>query len=97
MKMAQYLAEELLDSKGEPVKKARATIKKCPQTHNLKSNKKVKCNIDPLEAGPADDADSNDNGDFLSESSKSDSLADNKPLTNAEICSSTMCYDYVAC
>ena len=95
--MAQYLTEELLDSEGEPIKKACATIKKHPQTHNLKSNKKVKRNIDPFEAGPADDADSSDDGDFLSESSESDSLADNEPLTNAEVCSSTMCYDYVVC
>ena len=29
-KMAQYLAVELLDSKGEPIKKACATIKKHP-------------------------------------------------------------------
>ena len=30
-KMAQYLAEELLDSEGEPIKKACAAIKKRPQ------------------------------------------------------------------
>ena len=29
-KMAQYLTEELLDSEGEPIKKACATIKKHP-------------------------------------------------------------------
>ena len=59
-KMAQYLAEELLDSEGEPVKKACAAIKKRPQAR--KSNKKVKHNVDP---GPADDTKSSNDGDFF--------------------------------
>jgi hypothetical protein len=85
--MAQYLAEELLDSEGEPVKKTRAAVKKRP--HARKSNKKVKHNITP-----ADDADSSDDSDFTSGSSEteSDSPVDNEPLTNAEVCSATMCY-----
>ena len=80
-KMAQYLTEELLDSEGEPVKKVCAAIKKCPQAR--KSNKKVKHNVD---LGPADDTKSSDDGDFHLGSSESDSSADNKPLTNAEVC-----------
>ena len=79
--MAQYLAEELLDSEGEPVKKACAAIKRRPQAR--KSNKKVKHNVDPE---PADDTKSSDDGDFLLGSSESDSSADNEPLTNAEVC-----------
>ena len=81
VKMAQYLAEELLDSEGEPVKKTwtRTTIKKRPH----KSNKKVKHNINL-----ADDTNSSDDSDFVSGSSESDSPADNKPLTNAEVCGS---------
>ena len=79
--MAQYLAEELLDSEGELVKKACAAIKKCPQAR--KSNNKVKHNVNP---GPADDTKSSNDGDFLSGSSESDSSADNEPLTNAEVC-----------
>jgi hypothetical protein len=84
--MAQYLAEELLDSEGEPVivKKARA-VKKRPAP---KSNKKVKHDIVP---GPANDTDGSNDGDFLYGSSESDSPSENEPLTNAEVCSFTIC------
>ena len=84
-KMAQYLAEELLDSEGEPiiVKKAVKKRSGCKRNKNVE---RVKHDIDP---GPADDTDSND-GDFLLESSESDSPTDNEPLTNAEV-TSTMC------
>ena len=76
--MAQYLTEELLDSKGEPVKKTHAAIKKCP----CKSKKKVKHDINP-----ADDTNDSNDSDFILGSLESDSLnpADDEPLTNAEV------------
>ena len=84
--MAQYLAEELLNSEGEPVKKTRAIVKKRPR----KANKKIKDNTVPL-----DDTDSSDDSDFVSGSSGSDSPVDtsNEPqaLTNAEVCGATIC------
>lgn len=84
--MAQYLAEERLDSEGEPIKKTRAAvrIKKRPQAR--KSNKKVKHHIIPV-----DKSDSSDDSDFISGSSESDSPVENEPLTNAEVRVATMC------
>lgn len=82
--MAQYLAEELLDSEGEPIKTRATTTKKRPQAR--KSNKRIKCDIIPV-----DDADSSNDSDFISGSSDSDSPVENEPLTNAEVCGATMC------
>ena len=91
--MAQYLAEEHLNSEGEPDKKSCAAIRKCP------CKKKPKLDI---KVNPGDKAESSDDSDFISISSDSDSLDESSKeedlLTNAEvrkICSSNYICSYV--
>ena len=86
--MAQYLAQEHLNSEGEPDKKAvssnRVTLKRRPR-------KKAR-----LDTNLHDDADSSADSDFTSGSSDSGSSngsvasANDVPLTNAEV--SRMCF-----
>jgi hypothetical protein len=61
-KMAQYLAEEHLNSEGEPDKKTCVTLQKRPRM------KKVK-----RDTIPRDNAESSNDSDFVSGSSESDS------------------------
>jgi hypothetical protein len=79
--MAQYLAEERLNSEGEPDRKTLNARKRRPY------KKKAKLVIDQEVLN----ADSSTDSDFVSESSDSDSsgvdIQDNEPLTNAEVSS----------
>jgi hypothetical protein len=76
--MAQYLAEEHLNSEGEPEKKYHVANRKRPR------KKKAKLDVDP-----EDKAESGDDSNFVSISSDSessdDSSRDDDPLTNAEV------------
>jgi hypothetical protein len=84
--MAQYLAEEHLNSEGEPDKKTRGAgmLLSRPAKRRL-YKKKVKLVVDQ-----EDDADSGHDSNFISKSSDSDSSGndapmDNEPLMNAEV------------
>jgi hypothetical protein len=79
-KMAQYLAEEHLNSEGEPDKKTRVAVRR------RLCKKKPKLNIDL-----GSDGDNSNDSDFESGSdsdidlSSDDDIADGEPLTNAEV------------
>lgn len=70
--MAQYLAEELLNSEGEPDKKTRVTFKKRPRKKKVKRNTVI----------PGDNDDNNNDSDFVSGSSESDPSDDKLETTN---------------
>ena len=78
--MAQYLAEEHLNSEGEPDKKTRVAVRR------RLCKKKPKLNIDL-----GSDGDNSNDSDFESGSdsdidlSSDDDIADGEPLTNAEV------------
>ena len=78
-KMAQYLAEEHLNSEGEPDKKTRVMFKKRSRKKKVKPNTVIW----------GDNDDSSNDSDFVSGSSESDSSddnsGDNELLTNAEV------------
>ena len=90
--MAQYLAEEHLNSEGELDKKTRrGTTQPILKKHRLK--KKVK--RDTIQEEKDAVADSSDDGDFTSGSSSSDSFADEELLTNVEV--SGACFLQLVC
>jgi hypothetical protein len=80
--MAQYLAEEHLNSEGELDKKTRSALRPPPKKRLYKKKAEV-----VVEQG--DDADSSNDSDFESILSDTDSssndITDNEPLTNAEV------------